>query len=110
MAAVLNFESWWKTVYFKKQMAGITRLRCIETRRATARYSNGGMTEFIDCHGNILVRAKESQGSLTANLPLNKEMTFFSKYPRNFMIICMAAIAAGCEISIIRCGRKMTGK
>ena len=40
----LSFEAWWTMGYFKKQMANITRLRCIETRRSAARCSNGGST------------------------------------------------------------------
>ncbi len=92
----LSFESWWKAQYFKAQMANITRLRCIETRRSTARCSNGGMTEFIDYYGIIQLKAKPAEGSLTANLMVNKELTVFSRYPWNFMVICLIMIAFLC--------------
>jgi apolipoprotein N-acyltransferase len=89
----LSYESWWKATYFKTQVANITRLRCIETRSAAARCSNGGITEFIDCFGRIQSQAKPAEGSLNDNLMLNTELTLFAKYPWNFPVICLFMIA-----------------
>ena len=89
----LSYESWWKAMYFKTQMANITRLRCIETRRGAARCSNGGMTEFIDCYGKIQLQTKPGEGCLTANLSLNNEKTFFVKYSGSYCLICLIFIA-----------------
>jgi apolipoprotein N-acyltransferase len=92
----LSFESWWNARYFKTQMANITRLRCIETRRSAGRCSNGGTTEFIDCYGNIRSQAKQAEGCLTADLMVNTELTVFSRYPWNYMVICFTLIAGFC--------------
>ncbi|MCX6277478.1 MAG: apolipoprotein N-acyltransferase [Bacteroidetes bacterium] len=89
----LSYESWWTARYFKIQMANITRLRCIETRRSAARCSNGGITEFIDGYGKIQSQAKPGEGCLTASLSLNNEITFFVKYGWNYCVICLIFIA-----------------
>jgi apolipoprotein N-acyltransferase len=94
----LSFESWWKARYFKTQMANITRMRCIETRRSAGRCSNGGMTEFIDYYGNIQSQAKQAAGCLTANLPVNTELTVFTRYPWNYMVFCVTLISVFCMI------------
>ena len=88
----LSYESWWQASYFKNQMANITRLRCIETRSAAARCSNGGMTEFIDCFGKIQSQAKPADGCRTANLSLNNEKTFFVEHYWNYSLICLIFI------------------
>lgn len=85
----LSYESWWTARYFKIQMANITRLRCIETRRAAARCSNGGITEFIDWYGNISTQSNLPEGTLTAAMAVNTELTIFTRYPWIFPVICL---------------------
>ncbi|NTW32098.1 MAG: apolipoprotein N-acyltransferase [Bacteroidetes bacterium] len=96
----LSYEAWWPTKYFQKQMANITRLRCIETRRSVGRCSNGGITEFIDSYGSIKLQAETPEGSLTTQLSLNNEITFFSKYYWNYPVLCLLFIAFFCAFQL----------
>ena len=90
----LSFESWWHLDYFKRQMADITRLRCIETRRYAARCSNGGVTEFIDAFGNIYSPAEKKDGVTKANLSIIDSVTFFSNHQYIFLLICLLMVFA----------------
>jgi apolipoprotein N-acyltransferase len=87
----LSFESWWTLEYFKRQMAGITRLRCIETGRGAARCSNAGVTTFIDGMGRILSPAAQKEGAITADLPIRAGgTTFFTRHQNLFPLFCLA--------------------
>jgi apolipoprotein N-acyltransferase len=89
----LSFESWWTFEYFKNQMANITRLRCIETRRYAARCSNGGVTAFIDALGQIYSKSEKPEGGLTENLLIyNERPTFFSRHQNLFPLLCLLII------------------
>lgn len=89
----LSFESWWYLDYFKKQMADITRLRSIETRRCVARCSNGGVTDFIDPLGRIYSSAGKSEGAVTASVSLISDgATFFSEHQNIFPLFCIAMV------------------
>jgi apolipoprotein N-acyltransferase len=94
----LSSESWWTLEYFKRQMAEITRLRCIETGRGAARCSNSGVTAFIDALGRVYSRAGTKEGALTDELNLSGEgATFFSRHQRLFPALClgMAVVIVG---------------
>jgi apolipoprotein N-acyltransferase len=87
----LSFESWWTLEYFKRQMAGVTRLRCIETGRGAARCSNAGVTMFIDGMGRILSPAAKGEGAVTADLPIRDAgTTFFTRHQNLFPLFCLA--------------------
>lgn len=88
----LSFENWWLSKSFKKQMAQLTRLRSIETRRYTARCSNGGITEFIDFFGSIKKQATTPEGAIDYNLVLNHEKTFFTKHSYFFPVLSILVI------------------
>ena len=89
----LSYESWWTLDYFKKQMADITRLRCIETHRYAARCSNGGVTDFIDPLGRIYSSAGKSEGAVTESVALISDgATFFSKHQNLFPLLCLAMV------------------
>ena len=98
----LSYESWWNLEYFKRQMAGITRLRAIETRRCIARCSNSGESMFIDKFGRIIQKAELRECSLTSNLELNNELTFFSKHQLAFPLICLIFITCLSAYQIIK--------
>ena len=58
-----------------------TRLRAIEHRRAIARSANTGMSGFISARGDIgQTLGWEKRGVLTAAVPLNSELTFYTRY------------------------------
>ncbi len=61
---LLSFESWFRPQYYRQQMANITLLRCIETRRWVARNSNGGETFVADAFGTILKHQRVLQTPL----------------------------------------------
>jgi len=88
----LSFESWWPIKYFQEQMAGITRLRCIETRRSTARCSNGGLTCFINAFGEIYATSDKTDGTITADIDLHTENTLFLQYQSLFPILSIVVI------------------
>ncbi len=88
----LSYEAWWTTDYFKKQMANITRLRCIENRKSAGRVSNGGLTAFYDSFGRIVSQSNTEEGSLTFKIYLNNHKTVFSQFQYNFPILCGLAI------------------
>lgn len=90
----LSFESWWYLDYFKKQMADITRLRCIETRRCAARCSNGGVTSFIDAMGKIYSPAEKKEGVTKANLSIDNDVSFFSNHQYLFLLMCLLMVFA----------------
>jgi len=90
----LSFESWWYLDYFKKQMADITRLRCIETGRFAARCSNGGVASFIDAMGKIYSTADKKDGVLKANLFIENNVSFFSNHQYVFLQLCLVIVFA----------------
>lgn len=98
----LSFESWWYLDYFKSQMADITRLRCIETRRYAARCSNSGVTAFIDALGNIYSPAEKKDGITKANLSLIDNVSFFSNHQYLFPLICLLMVIAFIIYSEVR--------
>jgi apolipoprotein N-acyltransferase len=87
--------------YFKKQMAYITRLRCIETRRCAARCSNGGSTQFTNAFGEIIASAKTPEGSLSTNVNLYQKISFFSEHQWFYPVFCLIFIVMYCVVSVI---------
>lgn len=88
----LSFETWWPIKYFLNQIDDFTRLRSIETRRSTARCSNGGLTGFIDTFGNIYSATDNNDAALTADLYLYNEVTFFSRHQNFFPLLSLIMI------------------
>ena len=97
----LSYEAWWTMGYFKKQMANITRLRCIETRRSTARCSNGGSTQFTNAFGEIIASATTPEGSLSTNVNLYQKKSFFCEYQWFYPVFCLIFIVMYCFVSVI---------
>lgn len=106
----LSFESWWYLDYFKKQMADITRLRCIETRRCAARCSNGGVTSFVDAMGKIYSPADKKEGVTTANLSIYNNVSFFSNHQYLFLLLCLLMVVVFIVYSELKHGHKYKTK
>jgi apolipoprotein N-acyltransferase len=85
----VSFESWFGKTYFQKQVAYITRLRAIETRRAVARCSNGGLTFFVDPFGRIYSPAPGPESSTTDSIALSKTITFYTRHQNLFPLFCL---------------------
>ena len=97
----LSYEAWWKMGYFKKQMANITRLRCIETRRCAARCSNGGNTQFTNAFGEITALATNREGSLSANVSLYQKVSFFSGHQWVYPFFCLIFMLIYCLVLVL---------
>jgi apolipoprotein N-acyltransferase len=85
----VSFESWFGKTYFQKQVAYITRLRAIETRRAVARCSNGGLTFFVDPFGRIYSPAPGPESTTTDSIALSKTVTFYTRHQNWFPFFCL---------------------
>lgn len=88
----LSNENWWILKTFEKQMAQITNLRSIETRRYTARCSNGGTTEFIDFFGKTQKIESRPEGAISYDVFINDKTTFFTRNQNFFPIISILII------------------
>jgi apolipoprotein N-acyltransferase len=98
----VSFESWFGRTYFQKQVAYITRLRAIETRHGVARCSNGGLTFFVDPFGRIYSPARGPESSTTDFLPLTRTVTFYTRHPGLFPLICAMVSAAAFIFALFR--------
>ena len=64
-----------------QQLLSYARLRAIENRRAIARSANTGISAFINAKGQVeQTLAYGKEGSLTANVKLHDQLTFYSVY------------------------------
>ena len=75
---IITNDAWWGKTQGHQQHLSYARLRAIETRRSIARSANTGISAFINPRGDIVSSlAYGTQGGLTANLPLEKEISFY---------------------------------
>ena len=79
--AIISNDGWWGDTPGYKHLFTISRLRAIEHRRAIARSANTGMSGFISARGDIgQTLGWEKRGVFTAAVPLNSELTFYTRY------------------------------
>ena len=75
-------DGWYSTSYGPYQHLAIGRMRCIENRRAMARCANTGLTVVIDKFGRTIAEIPWWQeSSLTAEVPLESRITFYTSNP-----------------------------
>ena len=78
---VVSNDGWWGNTPGHKYLFKFCRLRAIETRRDVARSANTGISGFITMQGEDRERLEwDKRGVLTADIRLNKEQTFYTKY------------------------------
>ena len=78
---VITNDGWWKDTPGYKQHRMFSQIRAIENRRAVARSANTGISCFIDQRGDIISELGWNEyGALEADLYINDEITFFTKY------------------------------
>ena len=88
-------DGWYATSYGPYQHLAIGRIRCIENRRAMARCANTGLTVIINKYGQIINEIPWWQEqTLTAEVPIEKEMTFYTRNPDLLPKVALA-FAAG---------------
>ncbi len=79
--AIISNDGWWGDTPGYKHLFTISRLRAIEHRRAIARSANTGRSGFISARGDVgTTLGWEERGVLTAQVPLNHEMTVYTRY------------------------------
>ena len=79
--AIISNDGWWGDTPGYRHLFTISRLRAIEHRRAIARSANTGMSGFIAADGSVgETLGWEERGILTADVPLNTRMTFYTRY------------------------------
>ena len=78
---VISNDGWWGNTPGHKYLFKFCRLRAIETRRDVARSANTGVSGFITMQGEDVSRLEwDKRGVLTADIRLNDEQTFYTKY------------------------------
>lgn len=79
--AIISNDGWWRDTPGYKHLFTISRLRAIEHRRAVARAANTGRSGFISARGDVgQTLGWEKRGVLTAAVPLNTRLTFYTRY------------------------------
>ncbi len=79
---LISNDGWWGDTPGYKHLFSFSRLRAIEHRRAIGRSANTGQSGFIDCRGDVVGQnlGWEERGVITHNLPLNHEITLYTRY------------------------------
>jgi apolipoprotein N-acyltransferase len=96
-------DGWYGTSYGPWQHAAIGRLRCIENRRAMARCANTGVTLFYDTCGRSYAETPWWQQSvLTANVPLENDITFYTAHPDVVPQACLAIAGVLAVVVVVR--------
>jgi apolipoprotein N-acyltransferase len=94
LLTIVTNDGWYGTSYGPYQHLAIGRFRAIENRRAVARCANTGVTAFIDRYGRIMAEVPWWQeATLTADVPLERDLTFYTQYPD---LLPQGALAASC--------------
>ena len=79
--AIISNDGWWGDTPGYKHLFSISRLRAVEHRRAIARSANTGKSGFISARGDVgQTLGWEQRGVITAEVPLNSELTFYTRY------------------------------
>jgi apolipoprotein N-acyltransferase len=89
LAAITN-EGWFGSSHGQYQLASFSRLRSIETRRATVRVGSTGVSWITDKLGRVTKRVPAwSEQILTGNVELSDEQTFYVRYIDFFPKLCV---------------------
>ena len=79
--AIISNDGWWGDTPGYRHLFTISRLRAIEHRRAIARAANTGRSGFISARGDVgATLGWQERGVLTADLPLDSRLTFYTRY------------------------------
>lgn len=78
LLGVVSNDGWWGNTLGHKYLFAFCRLRAIECRRDVARSANTGTSGFITMRGDdVATLGWDKRGSLTADLRLNSETTYY---------------------------------
>ncbi|MDQ4119923.1 MAG: apolipoprotein N-acyltransferase [Acidobacteriota bacterium] len=88
LAAITN-EGWFGSSHGQYQLASFSRLRNIETRRATIRVGSTGVSWITDRLGRVTKQVPAwSEQILTGNIELSDEQTIYVRYIDYFPKLC----------------------
>jgi apolipoprotein N-acyltransferase len=103
LLTLVTNDGWYGTSYGPWQHAAIGRLRCIENRRAMARCANTGVTLFYDSFGRSIAETPWWQVSvLTAEVPLENGITFYTAHPDLVPHICLGVAGVLVVVAVAR--------
>lgn len=81
LLAIITNDGWWDDTPGYKQHLAYARLRAIENRRSIGRSANTGISAFINQRGDVVAPTTWwVQAVTSADLKLNNELTFYTKY------------------------------
>jgi len=109
----LTNDMWFERSAASQQQRDNAVFRTIETRLPLLRVANTGVTCFIDAHGRQLdILAHDGDTFVqdvligTAQIPVNPQPTFFTKYGEVFTVLCglFVLVAIVCRVSRQRRG------
>ena len=82
LLTLVTNDGWYATSYGPYQHLAIGRLRCIENRRAMARCANTGLTVVLDKYGRTIAEIPWWKAqTLSAEVPLESRLTFYTRFP-----------------------------
>ena len=82
LLTLVTNDGWYAMSYGPYQHLAIGRLRCIENRRAMARCANTGLTVVLDKYGRTIAEIPWWKAqTLTAEVPLESRLTFYTRFP-----------------------------
>ncbi len=88
LLAVITNDGWWKNTEGHRQHFSMARLRAIENRRDLVHSANTGISGYIDQKGEIIKKMEyDRRGAIQADVYLNENTTFYTKYGDYFASI-----------------------
>ncbi len=106
LLTLVTNDGWYGTSYGPYQHLAIGRMRCIENRRAMARCANTGLTVVLDKFGRTIAEVPWWQKEcLTAEVPLESRMTFYTAHPDLLPKIAAALSALFFVVAFIKSRR-----
>ncbi|NOX64484.1 MAG: apolipoprotein N-acyltransferase [Chlorobi bacterium] len=97
--AVVTNDSWYGDSSGPYQHKEISVIRAVENRRAVVRAANGGISCLIDPLGRTIADTKMyTRTFLVVDVPLEQELTFYTKHP---LLIPLAASAVSIIIILL---------
>ena len=83
-------EGWYGNAGHAQFMANVNRFRAVENRRSVARSSNKGLSLFINSKGQFYNAIPYgSMNMSTADVSTSTQLSFFSRFPNGFPLICI---------------------
>jgi apolipoprotein N-acyltransferase len=85
-------DAWYGKTSAPYQHFSMTVFRAVENRRALVRAANTGISGFIDPSGRIIVSTPIFEdAAVTKDIPILREITFYTRFGDIFAYLCLAA-------------------